>query len=375
MLKTNLRDLRLIQLYLIAIKMKWFYVPILFYMLACQPKEKTVQIESQTLPPGIDKTIAEQVAYAKVGLTKLSDYGFFKGKLSDLEPTEHVVHYDLNTPLFTDYAEKKRFIYLPEGEKIGYKEGEVLDFPIGTILIKNFYYSSTQLQDKPTKIIETRLLLHKQEGWIALPYIWNDTQTEAYLEILGGNLPIVHATKGIIDYVVPDMNQCKSCHDKGGNMTPIGPSVRQLNRMASSGDINQLELFVTKGWIELPDHDLPKTAIWDVDESGTLEERARAYLDINCAHCHNEQGPAKNSGLNLSVFESDPYRLGVNKKPVAAGRGSGNLKYGIVPGKPGESIIVHRMQTTEPGTMMPELGRTIPHDEGVALIEAWIKSL
>lgn len=339
-----------------------------------QTKSPEVQIP---IPIGSDQSITEQVQYASIGLTKLSEYNFFIGKLSNLEPAEHILPYDLNTPLFSDYAKKKRFIYLPKGSGIGYHEKEVFDFPIGSILIKNFYYNSDQLNASSNKIIETRLLIHESEGWKALPYIWNEAQTEAYLEITGGKLQLNLANKGQINYNIPDMNQCKSCHDKGGKMMPIGPSARQLNRVnpSDSSNINQLTRMANLNWLELPDQEIPKLAEWDKPESGSLDERARAYLDINCAHCHNDQGPAKNSGLNLTIHESDPYRLGVNKKPVAAGRGSGNHKYGIVPSEPNASILVHRMQTTEPGTMMPELGRTVPHEEGIALIKEWISNM
>ncbi|WP_420581475.1 SO2930 family diheme c-type cytochrome [Reichenbachiella sp.] len=344
-------------------------------LVSCQPpKQPKIEIP---VPKGSDQTISEQVQYASVGLTKLSDYNFFKGKLSDLVPTENVLAYDLNTPLFSDYAKKKRFIYIPKGEKIGYREKEVLDFPVGTILIKNFYYDAGQLNENSDKILETRLLIHETDGWKALPYIWNTEQSEAYLEITGGKIPLSLAGKGSISYNIPDMNQCKSCHDQDGNMTPIGPSVRQLNRASptDSSGTNQLAQMVQLNWLKTPNGELPMLAQWNDKTSGSLDERARAYLDINCAHCHNDQGPAKNSGLNLTIHESDPYRIGVNKKPVAAGRGSANLKYGIVPGEPNASILVHRMQTTEPGTMMPELGRTLPHDEGIALIKSWIEKM
>ncbi|UXX78928.1 hypothetical protein N7E81_16350 [Reichenbachiella carrageenanivorans] len=344
-----------------------------FFFFACQQKQTKQTIIP--VPLGTDQSITEQIQYASVGKTRLSDYGFFEGRLADLKPSEQVMPYELNTPLFSDYALKKRFIYLPKGEKIGYQEKNVLDFPVGTVLIKNFYYSARQLGNIADKILETRLLIHERDGWKALPYIWNTQQTEAYLEITGGLLPTSLQNKGVVHYTVPDMNQCKSCHDKSGTMTPIGPTVRQLNRKAVASDTNQMLLLADKGWIGLPDHTLPQLAVWNDPASGSLNERARAYLDINCAHCHNDQGPAKNSGLNLTYFETDPYRLGVNKKPVAAGRGSGNLKYGIVPKKPGGSILIHRMQTTEPGTMMPELGRSLPHDEGIALIREWIEKM
>ena len=106
----------------------------------------------------------------------------------------------------------------------------------------------------------------------------------------------------------------------------------------------------------------------------SLDARARAYLDINCSHCHNPSGPADTSGLNLEPDAAGPA-LGTCKAPIAAGGGSGGRPYGIVPGKPEESITVFRMETTDPGKMMPELGRAVSHEEGVALITAWIAQM
>ena len=119
----------------------------------------------------------------------------------------------------------------------------------------------------------------------------------------------------------------------------------------------------------------PQSAAWDDATSGTVEERARAWLEINCSHCHSSIGPARNSGLYLLASVTDPYKLGVYKTPVAAGRGSGGLKYDIVPGKPDESIMLFRLKSTHPGMVMPEFGRTLVFEEGNALIRQWIEEM
>ena len=77
----------------------------------------------------------------------------------------------------------------------------------------------------------------------------------------------------------------------------------------------------------------------------------------------------------LEIGQTDPERLGVGKPPVAAGRGSGNRRFGIVPGKPNESILVFRMENDDPGIRMPELGRQTQHREGVELIKEWIQEM
>jgi hypothetical protein len=118
---------------------------------------------------------------------------------------------------------------------------------------------------------------------------------------------------------------------------------------------------------------LPKFANWENPGAADLNSRARAYLDANCGHCHSRSGPASTSGLFLDIYEKDLGHLGVNKSPVAAGRGAGNLLVDIKPGEPQNSILVFRMKTNDPAIAMPEIGREQIHKEGVALIEEWIR--
>ncbi len=323
---------------------------------------------------------------------KLSEYQFFEGNGSEQKPVKGVLPYSLNTPLFTDYAEKLRFVKLPENQTVAYNATEVLDFPVGTTIIKTFYYPNDfRKPELGRKLIETRLLIHEQDGWKALDYVWNDEQTEAYLEVAGDTKEVsyidANGKKKKHEYGIPNINQCKGCHNRNEKMSPIGPSARQLNGEYSAWNVpksseggvsqNQLTNWQKMGILtNLPAIEtVPKAAIWNKPESGSLEERARIWLDINCAHCHRKGGPAQTSGLNLSIHETEPVAYGILKTPVAAGRGSGNKKYDIVPGKPDESIIVYRMESTDPGIMMPEVGRKTTHKEGVELIKEWIKSM
>ncbi|HLO81801.1 MAG TPA: SO2930 family diheme c-type cytochrome [Chitinophagaceae bacterium] len=313
---------------------------------------------------------------------KLSDYGFFKGDMKSQEPAEGVMPYHLNTPLFTDYAEKLRFVKLPAGASVPYNDTTVFDFPVGTALIKSFYYP-VDFRDpsKGRKIIETRVLLHEESGWKALPYIWNEEQTEAVLDVAGESTSVSYVDpqgkKRTHAYVVPNMNQCKGCHNKAEKMMPIGPSAWQLNGEHNYGSVkeNQLKHWQTAGILTNYSGDAPKGVAWNDPATGSLDERARIWLDINCAHCHRGDGPASTSGLHLGWQEKDKLKLGVEKTPVAAGRGSGNLRFGIVPGKPDESILLYRIKSTDPGVMMPELGRTQMQPEAVALIREWIAKM
>ncbi len=317
---------------------------------------------------------------------QLSEFGLFAGPLGDLQPADRVVEYQLNTPLFTDYAEKQRLIRLPEGTAAGYTADGPLDFPVGTVIAKTFYYPA-DLADAAgdRRIVETRILEHREDGWVGIPYLWNDEQTDAALALTGGEVAVawVHTDGEPREnvHLVPNFNDCKRCHATP-TMQPLGPKARNLNRDVAAGGpsgrlVNQLVAWSTNGVLAgMPEHAaVPRLADWDDSASGTVEERARAYLDVNCAHCHSEQGPARNSGLHLDVATADPYRLGVFKTPVAAGRGTGGRLYGIVPSKPQESILHYRVETTKAGEMMPEFGRSLVHVEGLALITEWIEGI
>ena len=314
---------------------------------------------------------------------RLSEYGFFEGDLADLKPSKDVHPYALNSPLFSDYAEKARFVRLPKGKQANYNAKQVMDFPIGTAIIKAFYY--TKDQTKPAKgrrIIETRVLLHEADGWVALPYVWNDDQTEAILEIAGASKQVqwkdAKGKKHKISYQVPNMVQCKACHSYDKKLVPIGPSARQLNGdfKYASGSHNQLDYWQKQDLLKgLPDlATVPKLERW-TNESAAVATRARAYLDANCGHCHNPKGPANTSGMFLDIHTSAPAELGVHKAPIAAGRGTGDRLYGIEPGQPDASILIYRMESKDPGVMMPEVGRQLIHEEGVALVRDWIKAM
>jgi len=318
---------------------------------------------------------------------KLSDYAFFTGNLAALSPAASVFPYEVNAPLFSDYAEKARFIYLPEGTSMIYRDSTAFDFPVGAVIIKNFYYPHDF--SKPAKgrrILETRLLLREEKGWKALEYIWNTEQTDALLEVAGATFPVgwldANGKKQEIQYVAPNLNQCKGCHSYDGKFVPIGITARQLNRVENAE--NQLLAWQKAGRLKLPDNfnteSAPRLADYRLSNPKSrfpnpFEESARAYLDANCGHCHNAHGPASTSGMFLDISENNPERLGVNKTPVAAGRGSGDRRFGIVPGKPSESILIFRMESDDTGIRMPELGRQLAHREGLELIKAWIKEM
>lgn len=326
--------------------------------------------------------ITKQQSFAFEFHEKLSEYHFFKGELKLLSPADGIVPYDLNTPLFSNYAEKARFIQLPAGSKIKYNADSVFEMPIGTVLIKNFYYfNDFRDESKGRKIIETRLLVHQQDGWATYQYIWNKEQTEAMFEPIGDVTTVEYIDAGgkkiATPYVIPTQAQCMGCHKQNGWLQPIGIAARHLNGdyNYSTGKQNQLQYWQQHGMIDLPNTSIPANAIWNKEQTGTVEQRARAYLDINCGHCHNANGPGSSSGLFLDIHETDNTKLGISKTPVAAGRASGNLSFDIHPGKPDKSIVIYRMRSTDPGIAMPEVGREQLHKEGIALISQWIREL
>lgn len=352
-------------------------------LVACQANKESNEKSTTAKPKVVDVTAATPGTEG-LGYPKLSDYGFFKGNLHDLQPIAGIVPYQLNTPLFTDYAFKKRFIKLPKGEPAEYNDREVLDFPVGTVIIKNFYYPADFRKPKQDwQIMETRLLIHEAKGWKTLPYIWNNQQTEAYLKITGMTKQVSwidrKGNRQIDNYSIPNMNQCRSCHVRDDKIQPIGPTARQLNGPLDygNGDVhNQLVYLHKHGLLKgMPAiENVAKLAVWNDPSTGTLDQRARAYLEINCGHCHRPEGPAKTSGLHLMSYAEKPLELGIGKAPVAAGR-AGKFQYDIDPGHPESSILVYRMESDDPGIMMPEMGRKMVHKEGVALIKAWIRQM
>lgn len=295
----------------------------------------------------------------------LSEYGFFLDDAGRL-PDNRVIPYELNTALYSDGADKLRYIYVPDGAQMTASEdGGLLNLPVGSAIIKTFAFGEGEDQ----RYIETRLLLHRADGWLALPYKWNEEQTEAKLALVGARMELTRPDGETISYQIPNKNQCKNCHQLNDVVTPIGPKSRNLSGQWLSAQLSAGHLEALPAVHDTVPH-------WDA-RAGDLDKAAlaRGYLDVNCAHCHQPGGSASNSGLDLRWEQQDSYALGIRKPPVAAGRGAGGHKVSIAPGKPDASILLYRMSSTEPGVAMPELGRSTNDEEGIAAIRAWIESM
>lgn len=326
-------------------------------------------------------TVAAAVSDDRIAGSKppryLSEFGLFDD-LHGQKPAAGVLPYSLTTALFSDHATKLRFVYVPEGVAAQYDPVEAFEFPVGSVLVKTFAYPAGDR----LRLIETRLLIRQDTDWKAWAYVWNEDQSDAVLKIAGARFPIevvlADGTPLAFEYSVPNRNQCKGCHALGKELTPIGPKARFLNNNHDyqDGPDNQIAVWsrrnILRGAPVPPD--APSVPDWR-DHSQPLDARARAWLDINCAHCHRPEGPASNSGLFLNWGQQDKVAFGIGKRPVAAGRGSGGRLFDIDPGNPEGSILLHRVESTEAGVMMPELGRNLADPEAVDLLRKWIAAL
>ncbi len=330
---------------------------------------------SCSTPKELDVNVPEESKF----FDKISEYGIFTIRSGELIPNKKLVKYEVINSLFTDYAEKDRFVYTPEGTSAELNEKGYFDFPVGSMLVKNFAYSKDQLDI--ARIIETRLLIKDTKEWKAISYVWDKEQKEAKISRVGDAFPlqINHNQETLnFEYVVPNKNQCKNCHNYNEKIDPIGFKFSNLNTkiLNSEGEINQLDFLESSGVVKLNDFaDEINTMVAYTDVKNDIQQRALGYLDANCGHCHRPEGPGNTSGLFLQYDENRPNHLGFCKGPVAAGKGSGGRKFDILPGSADSSILYFRMSALDPGVMMPELGRSLVHKEGLALVKEWIDSI
>lgn len=320
-----------------------------------------------------------KVDLSSVPYDKLSDYGFFTGDLKDEVPANGLVEYEPASMLFTDYAHKKRFVYIPYNQKATYNgDGKVLEFPVGTVLIKNFYYEHILPADEK-KILETRLLIKNHNGWMFAEYLWNDAQTEAYLDMNGSTRSITfiddNSNVQNASYRFPSETECLICHKKSEKAIPIGIKPQNINfeRNYDGVMVNQLQKLIDEGMLanNLPANITSTIAYSDVSQS--LEMRLRSYLDMNCSHCHSENSHCDYRPLRLAFSETtDEANMGLCVPPdEVIGQGLDNI---ITPSNPGRSMMHYRLSSTVPSEQMPLLGRSLVHAEAVQLLQDWILS-
>ena len=208
------------------------------------------------------------------------------------------------------------------------------------------------------KIIETRILLKVNGSWLVGDYIWNASQTEATYRETGSTEAISYidqnGTQQNVDYQIPSKQDCFTCHNNNATTFPIGPKLRNLNFVPSFTSQNQLDYFSSIGLLNgVTSGNISVLPNWE-DENLLLEDRARAYMDVNCAHCHQPGGSVP-PGFTLDFrLETD-----FNNTGIYANRGE----------------IIARFQSTLPTYRMPQLGRTIVHEEALQMLEEYIDSL
>lgn len=316
-------------------------------------------------------------------LPKLSDYDFFHKPMRELVPKDGVVPYKVAAPLWSDAAGKGRYIVLPEGQTIGFDPGEGWVFPDGTIIVKTFFFDHDRRDpDAGARVVETRLLIREAGLWKPFTYLWDEAEEEATLIKVGKRINIdfidLEGKPTTEEYIVPNLDQCASCHERDDKDELLGLVTHQLNIEVDvdGQQVNQLEWLAAKGMFSgtLPD---VKTLPGFVDPFGSapLEDRARSYLHANCSHCHRPGGGATNSGLVFLQWEETAAKYGVCKVPAAAGPGTGGHDYDIKPGLPDESIVVFRMNSLDPEIKMPELPNRVIDTHGVQLIRDWIAAM
>lgn len=305
---------------------------------------------------------ADDTVYAVAEfLPTLSELLLFKGDVADLEFNNTVHEYELATPLYTDYSYKLRSIALPQDATMSYDGEGLLIFPDNTIITKTFYYLNDERNPSAgRKIIETRLLIKKDGFWEMGNYIWNETQDEAFLSTDGPIVPVSwidqNGANRSVDYQVPIMTNCIQCHNVNSNSLPIGPKARNLNFVANGQ--NSLQNFIDKGiLVGAPNlSEIEKLPVWS-DLSFSVSDRARAYMDVNCAHCHQPGGFHDATGGVRPDFRFETLFADTNINDYKAD-------------------IVNRINTDPAfGPSMPLVGVTVIHAEGVSLIEDYIDSL
>lgn len=288
----------------------------------------------------------------------MSEMNLFVGNLGDLQISPYAFEYNLNTQLFTDYAHKQRFIALPPGEKMTYDGDGLPLYPDNTLIAKTFYYNNDERDlSLGRQIIETRVLIKINGDWETGDYKWNEAQDDAILDLDGSIVPVTwidaEGESNSLDYAIPSNTDCFTCHRIYDDKTPIGPKLRTLNFEVNG--TNQLQQLIDSDLLEgLSD---PSTVSvvpnWE-DTSYSLEERARAYFDVNCAHCHIEGGFCEVQSVLRLAFETD-----IAATNIANRRNS----------------IINRMSFYNQGFSMPWIGTTVIHDEGLELVLDYLDTI
>ncbi|WP_340154249.1 hypothetical protein [uncultured Winogradskyella sp.] len=297
----------------------------------------------------------EVVAEFKANLSELN---LFSGNLNELIISDKAFEYNINTTLFSDYAHKQRIIALPTGTSLQFNGDGLPIFPDNTVIAKTFYYNIDERDLSLGKtIIETRILIKINDNWETGNYVWNANQTEATLDSEGSTQPITwidtDGNPNPSSYKIPSSTDCFTCHSNSDRILPIGPKLRSMN--FNINGVNQLEQFISNQQLTgvTSSSSVRSLPNWE-DTSLSLETRARAYIDINCAHCHIPGGTcADQSSLNLA-FETTLEDSNILDQTT---------------------LIDYRISFFLEGISMPYIGTSMRHTEGLDLVQSYLNTL
>ena len=287
---------------------------------------------------------------------KLSQTGLF----SDLEGEQlapGVSAYRPSYALWSDGAAKRRWLWLPEGERIDSSDPDDWSFPVGTKFWKEFTRDGVR--------VETRLLQRwgpSQADWSGVAYVWNDDQSDAVLATYGA----MNARGTAHD--VPAASECMACHG-GTKSIVLGFSAIQL---AHIPEPDELDLSA------LQDADLLSDPITPAPEiPGTAVERdALGYLHANCGHCHNQERPARAGARCFDPDNELDFRLRVGSLgSVTDTPTRKTIEEVVKPGAPSDSKLIHLMEGRGMFRQMPPLATEKVDSEAVEMLRQFVKGL
>lgn len=316
----------------------------------------------------------------------LSQTGAF-ADVPSMTPAANMIPYELISPLWSDRAEKRRWVSIPTGTQVQWSASGKWQWPAGTVFVKHFELPVDDSDSLQIKRLETRLLVVQGGGQVyGATYKWRDDHSDA--DLLTDTLDeefVVTSAEGVWTqtWTYPSPRDCQTCHNPEAegvlgvkaatiNFDWIYPNGSTQNQLFAWNDIG---LFSTDVQSQLTTT-LPTHAALD-DSGATAEHRLRSYWDVNCANCHGPQGIAS---LWDARFETPLVEQGIVQGELAGQRDYLAL-YGLEdpkvvdPGNKENSILYIRSLSTNPNHRMPPLGSRLVDEEYLELLEAWIAEL
>ena len=308
----------------------------------------------------------------------LSQTGVFQNT-SGYVPNTALIPYDVIVPFWSDGAAKSRWISVPDATIRFSPEGEWA-FPRGTVFVKSFELPVDETNPSVTRRLETRLLVCDAAGGVyGVVYKWRADNSDADLLDAGLTEAVTIKTAGgsrTQMWVYPSRQDCLVCHTANAGLV-LGVKTRQLNRTytypsgVSDNELrawNHIGLFDSK----LNETNLiayPTLARAD-DASRSLEDRARSYLDVNCAGCHRPGGTVAYFDAR---YDTPLVRQNLIDGPVLIDQRIDNPRI-VSPNDIWRSILFMRANTTE-AFKMPQLAHNERDRASMDLLRKWIESL